>query len=151
MATINQLPLQSNVSTADQLVVYSIDNGDARRTPINALTTLLMNQFVNPGTSIQFVQPINGATITVTTTADLNTWLIIQPGVTIATATIVFPSADTIQTGSELVINSTQQITAVTFSTPGASTLYGVVGSLSAEDFIRFRYYSNTNSWYRVA
>jgi hypothetical protein len=41
MPTINQLPTLETVSAADQLPVYSAENGDARKSSLNTLATWL--------------------------------------------------------------------------------------------------------------
>lgn len=45
MPTINQLATLSEVTSADKLVVYSNDNGDARKASINTLMQFLEDNF----------------------------------------------------------------------------------------------------------
>ena len=45
MPTINQLSTLNQVSSADKLVVYSNDNGDARKASINTLMQFLEDNF----------------------------------------------------------------------------------------------------------
>lgn len=151
MATINQLSLLDNLSTADQLVVYSTANGDARRTPVNSILTLVSEQFMAPGIITQFATPTSTGTVAVPAPTVQTVWLLLQPAGTLSSLSIVLPQNTITPDGTELLITTTQQITAVTFVLNGATSMYGSMASLSAEDFARFRFYRNTNSWYRVA
>jgi hypothetical protein len=52
--------------------------------------------------------------------------------------------------GTEVLITSTQTITALTIALNGASAIFGNVLTLSAGAAIRYRFYQATNSWYAI-
>lgn len=151
MPTINQLPLLNTVSTGDQIPVYTPNNGDARRMPINALLQLFQQQFAAPTLSTQFATPGTGFNVAVQTPVSQQQWLLIQPAGTLAAGTVTLPLNTQTPDGTELLITTTQQITSFTLALNGAAAAYGAPSTLSAEDFFRMRYYANTNSWYRIA
>lgn len=151
MPTINQLPLLNTVSTGDQIPVYTPNNGDARRMPINALLQLFQQQFAAPTLSTQFATPGTGFNVAVQTPVSQQQWLLIQPAGTLAAGTVTLPLNTQTPDGTEVLITTTQQITSFTLALNGAAAAYGAPSTLSAEDFFRVRYYANTNSWYRIA
>lgn len=151
MPTINQLPLLNTVSTGDQIPVYTPNNGDARRMPINALLQLFQAQFAAPTLSTQFATPGTGFNVAVQTPVSQQQWLLIQPAGTLASGTVTLPLNTQTPDGTELLITTTQQITSFTLALNGAAAAYGAPSTLAAEDFFRMRYYANTNSWYRIA
>jgi hypothetical protein len=52
--------------------------------------------------------------------------------------------------GTEVLITSTQTITAFTIALNGASAIFGGVTTLQAGTAVRFRFYQATNSWYNI-
>jgi hypothetical protein len=151
MPTINQLPLLSTVSTGDQIPVYTPNNGDARRMPINALLQLFQQQFASPTLSTQFATPGTGFNIAVQTPVSQQQWLLIQPAGTLASGTVTLPLNTQTPDGTELLVTTTQQITSFALALNGAASAYGAPSTLSADGFFRMRYYANTNSWYRIS
>jgi hypothetical protein len=151
MPTINQLPLLTTPSTGDQIPVYTPNNGDARRVPINALLQLFQAQFASPTLSTQFATPGTGFNIAVQTPVSQQQWLLIQPAGTLAAGTVTLPLNTATPDGTELLVTTTQQITSFTLALNGAADAFGAPSTLAAEGFFRMRYYANTNSWYRIA
>lgn len=150
MATINQLPLLSSVSSGDQLAVYSVSNGDARRVPVSGLLSYFQSNFASPTLATTYITPGTGFNYAIPTpTADAQ-WILIQPAGGLAAGTITLPIATAIADGLEILITTTQQIVAFTIALNGAAQIYGNVTALSAGDFVKYRYYADTNSWYRV-
>ena len=151
MPTINQLPLLSQVSPGDQFPVYTPQNGDARRLPVSALLTYFQQSFSAPTISTNLYVPGTGFNITLPTPVSEQQWALIQPAGTLASGTITLPLNTTTPDGTEVLITTTQQITAFTMAANGATAVYGDPSTLAAEDFFRMRYYQPTNSWYRIA
>jgi len=77
--------------------------------------------------------------------------MLIQPAGTLAAGTITLPLNTQTPDGMEVLITTTQQITAFTLALNGASASYGDPTTLAAEDFFRMRFVQSTNSWYRIA
>lgn len=150
MPQINQLALLSPVSSGDQLPVYSANNGDARRLPISALLTFFQQQFASPTVSTNLYVPGTGFNIAVPTPVADQQWMILQPAGLLATGTITLPLNTGTPDGTEILVTTTQQITAFTLALNGATAAYGAPTTLAADDFFRMRFYSATNSWYRI-
>jgi hypothetical protein len=151
MATINQLSQMAQVSGADLLPVYSSTNGDARKLSISALLTYFQTTFAAPTMATNVYVPSTGFSIAVPTPVAQQQWIILQPISTLATGTITLPLNTTTPDGTEVLVSTTQQITAFTLSLNGASAAYGDPTTLAAEDFFRMRFVQSTNSWYRIS
>ena len=151
MATINQLSQMAQVSGADLLPVYSSTNGDARKLSISALLTYFQTTFAAPTMATNVYVPSTGFSIAVPTPVAQQQWIILQPISTLATGTITLPLNTATPDGTEVLLSTTQQITAFTLSLNGASAAYGDPTTLAAEDFFRMRFVLSTNSWYRIS
>ena len=151
MPQINQLPLLSQVSPGDQVPVYSPNNGDARRLPISQLLAYFQQTFASPTLATNVYTPGTGFNIAVPTPVAQQQWMLIQPAGTLATGTVTLPLNTQTPDGTEVLITTTQQITAFTLAPNGAANVYGASTTLAAEDFFRMRFVQATNSWYRIA
>jgi len=151
MAYINQLPLLMVASPGDQIPVYTPNNGDARRLPIGALLAYFQQNFASPTLATNVYTPGTGFNVAVPTPVAQQQWMLIQPAGTLATGTITLPLNTQTPDGMEVLITTTQQITAFTLALNGASAAYGDPTTLAAEDFFRMRFVQSTNSWYRIA
>ena len=151
MALIYQLPLLSQASPGDQLAVYAPNTGDARRLPMSALLTFFQQQFASPTMATNLYTPGTGFNIAAPTPVSQQQWILIQPAGTLATGTVTLPLNTSTPDGTEILITTTQQVTAFTLALNGAAAAYGDPGTLAADDFFRMRFYQATNSWYRIA
>ena len=152
MPTINQLPLLLQISPGDQFAVYTPNNGDARRLPVSSLLTFFQQTFASPTLAVNLFVPGTGFNISVPTPAAQQQWILLQPAGTLATGAITLPLNTLTPDGVEVLLTTTQQITAFTINLNGASAVFGNgLSSLAAGDQFRLRYYSPTNSWYRIA
>lgn len=151
MAYINQLPLLTVASPGDQIPVYSPNNGDARRLPLNALLQFFQQNFASPTLATNIFTPGTGFNVAVPTPVNAQQWILIQPAGTLAAGTVTLPLNTQTPDGTEVLITTTQQITAFTLALNGAAAAYGDPTTLAAEDFFRMRFVQSTNSWYRIA
>lgn len=151
MPYINQLPLLMVASPGDQIPVYTPNNGDARRLPIGALLAYFQQTFASPTLATNVYTPGTGFNLPVPTPVAQQQWMLIQPAGTLATGSVTLPLNTSTPDGTEVLITTTQQITAFTLNANGASQLYGDPTTLAAEDFFRMRFVQATNSWYRIA
>jgi hypothetical protein len=149
MPTINQLPFLANVNAGDQIPVYSPNNGDARRLPISQLLTYFEQTFASPDLATNIYTPSTGFNITVPTPTAPQ-WMLIQPAGTLATGTVTLPLNTQTPSGTEVLITTTQIITAFTLAANGAANVYGAPTALTANQFFKMRYVQATNSWYRI-
>ena len=151
MALIYQLPLLSQASPGDQLAVYAPNTGDARRLPMSALLAYFQQQFAAPTVATNLYTPGTGFNIALPTPVAQAQWAVIQPAATLATGTVTLPLNTLTPDGTEVLITTTQQITAFTLALNGAAAGFGAPTTLAAQDFFRMRFYQATNSWYRIA
>lgn len=150
MPTINQLPILETVSSGDQLPVYSPTNGDARRLPMYALLEYFQQQFASPATAVNLYVPTTGFSIALPTPIAQAQWAILQPAGTLASGTLTLPLNTSTPDGTEILVTSTQTITALTVGLNGATAAFGAPTTLAANGFFRLRRYASTNSWYRI-
>jgi hypothetical protein len=151
MPQINQLPLLSQVSSGDQLPVYSPNNGDARRTSVGSLLTYFQQTFASPTMAVNVYTPGTGFNQAVPTPVAEQQWMLIQPAGTLATGTITLPLNTGTPDGTEVLVTTTQEITTFTLALNGASAANGAPSTLLANEFFRVRFVQSTNSWYRIA
>ena len=151
MPTINQLSGLSQLSSGDLLPIYVPNNGDARKVSIGQLLAFFQQQFAAPTLATQLTTPGTGFNVAVQTPVSEQQWLILQPAGTLASGTVTLPLNTQTPDGTELLITTTQIITAFTLALNGAAAAYGAPTTLSANGFFRVRYYAATNSWYRIA
>jgi hypothetical protein len=151
MPQINQLPLLAKVSPGDQVPIYSPNNGDARRLPISALLQYFQQTFASPTLATNVYTPGTGFNLAVPTPVADQQWMLIQPAGTLASGTVTLPLNTQTPDGTEVLVTTTQQITAFTLGANGAAQVYGAPSTLGAEDFFRVRFVQDTNSWYRIA
>ena len=151
MTTINELSLLSSVSSGDQIAVYSPTQGDTRRTSIGSLATYLQQSGSSTPTDVYYelYYPVTGFNKELSEIK--NTWLYLHPTTTLATGTITMPLYTLAPDGMEVTIFTTQEITSFTLNGNGASNLFGEPVVLSAESWVKMKYFTDTLSWYRVA
>lgn len=150
MPTINQLSSISQLSSGDQIAVYSTSNGDARRSSISTLLAFFQQQFASPTMSTNVYVPTTGFSLAVPTPVAEQQWMLLQPVSTLATGTITLPLNTTTADGTEVLITTTQDITALTISLNGATAVFGSPATLQGGAAVRLRFYSATNSWYAI-
>jgi hypothetical protein len=151
MPTINQLPVVSQLSSGDQIPVYNTVNGDARRASLNTLLGFFEQTFASPDVAVNLYTPTTGFSIAVPTPVSQQQWILLQPVSTLATGTVTLPLNTGTPDGTEILITTTQQITALTIGLNGASAVFGLPTMLQAGSGVRFRWYQATNSWYSIA
>lgn len=150
MPTINQLPLLLNVSPGDQFAVYTPNNGDARRLPVSALLTYFQQTFASPTMAVNLYVPGDGFNISVPTPVAEQQWMLLQPAGALASGTITLPLNTQTPEGTEVLVTSTQTITAFAFGLNGATAVFGNPTTLIAGAAVRLRFYQSTNSWYNI-
>jgi hypothetical protein len=151
MPTINQLSPLTQVSGGDQLPIYVPNNGDARRVSISQLLQYFQQTFAAPTMATNIFTPGTGFNVAVPTPVAQQQWMLIQPAGTLALGTVTLPLNTQTPDGTEVLVTTTQQITAFTLAANGAAQLYGVPTTLAAQDNFRVRFVQATNSWYRIA
>ena len=153
MSTINQLSTVDTVVAGDQVAVYDISNGDARKASMTVLLAFMQANLVIANTSIyttQYAAPSATAFNVAITDADDSIHLILTPTAGFATGTITLPAVANAIDKQEVLVNCTQAITTLTVAGNGAVAVTGEPASMSANDFFRLKYDLVTQTWYRV-
>jgi hypothetical protein len=140
MPTINQLSGISQVSGGDLLPVYVSNNGDARKISISQLLQYFQQTFASPTMATSIFTPGTGFNVAVPTPVSQQQWMLIQPAGTLAAGTVTLPLNTQTPDGTEILVTTTQQITAFTLAANGAAQLYGVPTTLAAQDNFRVRF-----------
>lgn len=150
MTAINQLTSQDQLSSSDQLPIWSGGNQDTRKVTLSVLAAFLQGLLSAEGGIItQYAAPsATGFSVTIAPpTSGANMWLLLTPNAGYAAGTIVLPALPVDQ--QEVQVNTTQAVTTLTVSGNGS----GVVGApttLAANAFFTLRYDGVLKNWYRV-
>jgi hypothetical protein len=107
--------------------------------------------FASPTLATNLFTPGTGFNVAVPTPVAQQQWMLIQPAGTLAAGTVTLPMSTQTPDGTEVLVTTTQQITAFTLAPNGATQLYGVPTTLAAQDNFRVRFVQATNSWYKIA
>lgn len=154
MPTIDRLTRTDTVSAGDVIPVYVQNQGDARGAAISLLTTYILDQIVFPVDDFAFVTQrsgpsTNGFSVQVTNSA-INTHLILTPTGSFAAGTIVLPASTSAIGNQEILVNTTQAVTALTLNGNGASVI-GAPAGLGVNESFLLKYDAPTLNWYVVA
>lgn len=153
MPTINQLTQLDEVSSGDLLPVFSSANGDARALAISLLVTYLQAQLTSAGGFMtQYYAPnASGFSVTINPAEDgQNVYLLMTPLAGYAAGTITLPELAECVDGQEILVTSTQSVTALTVAGNGATAVNGAPTALTANGFFRLRFDQPSQSWYRI-
>lgn len=142
----------ADIAVGDLVKFYDSSAGTWRVTTVTQLHELLesltettyFNEF-----STQYSIPLAGSNVQVDDT-DANTHLIVTPAATLATLTITLPSSTVAQDKQELVVSTTNELTALTIGANGASGVYGAPTTLLAGGYFRMKYDALSQSWFRI-
>ena len=151
MPTINQLASLNQLSGSDQIPVYSASNGDARRASVSTLLSYIEQAWMSPAFQRVTASPtIAGFTLALPTTAS-SLFVLLTPTGTMATGTIVLPAAASAADGQEIVLYSSQEVTALSFTLNGATALNGAPTGIPADGSITLRYDVLSVAWYVIS
>jgi hypothetical protein len=151
MTDINQLSSTDTLTAGDLLPIWRANNSDTRKTSLTALQSFMQTnltfsagQFV-----VQYAAPA-ATSFTVALLANTNNqWLILTPLAAYAAGTITFPLLSTVADNQEILIFSTQAVTALTLSGNGA-TIVGAPAGISQNGALRFKFNSLASTWYVI-
>lgn len=150
MPTINELNAATQVSGSDLLPIFSQSNGDARKLSLTNFATWLSGVLASNSNMVtQYSAPSStGFTVQTNDSSD-SVWLILTPTGTLAAGTIKMPAKASSIDKQELLVNTTNQVTSLSFDGNG-STVTGAPSTIAAGGFFRLRYDAVTSTWYRV-
>lgn len=158
MPEISQLSAVDSLAAGDNFPVFDLSNGDARKVSVSALLAYMQANLTFPDATgvpqfeSQYAAPsASGFSVTIAPpTAGDNVHLILTPTAGYAAGTIVLPPVASVVDKQEVLVNCTQQVTALTINGNGAVSVTGEPTSLGADDFFRLKYDSILQTWYRV-
>lgn len=147
MATINQLSTLNTLSSSDKLAVYSSENGDARKASLATLMTFIEDNFASPEFTTIINAPTSSGFSLNVGAQTTSVWMIINPTAPFAAGTIVLPATADCFDGQEIIVSSSQAVTALTINGNG-STLVGAPTYMSAGGFFTIRFNALQSTWY---
>ena len=153
MSAINKLPTVSTLTTSDLVALFSNSLGNDAAATLGTLLAWLQSQLTASGDFVtQYAAPsASGFTVTVVTpTNGQSMFVLLTPNAGYAAGTIVYPAQATCVDGQELLLTTTQAVTALTTNGNGATAVNGAPTTLAANAFFRMRYDGVLKSWYRV-
>ena len=158
MPQINQLSAVDQLAAGDSFPIFDTSNGDARKVSASALLAFMQANLTFPDVTgvpqfeTQYAAPsATGFSVTIApTTAGDNVHLILTPTAGYAAGTIVLPPVANVIDKQEVLVNCTQQVTALTVNGNGAVAVTGEPTSLGSDDFFRLKYDATVQTWYRV-
>jgi hypothetical protein len=157
MPQINKLSATDVVKGGDLFAVYVQANGDARKAAATVLLEYMQENLSFPAVDDAYVSQYASPSATafnvaITDAVDDNTnvHLILTPTAGFAAGTITLPPNAGVVDKQEVLVNCTQQVTALTIDGNGAVAVTGAPTQLGADDFFRLKYDILTKTWYRV-
>lgn len=149
-ATINELT-QADISASDQIPYFSTTNGGSRRTSLAQLQAVVLDGLEDGTFATQYAAPsATGFNVAIAPPTDgQSVWMVLTPAAGYAAGTITLPAVATCAHGQELLVNTTQAVTALTMAGNGA-TVTGAPATLAANAFFRLKFESVLKIWYRV-
>lgn len=143
------------VNTATSGTYFAINiNGQDYRLSITELLDFVQNgitlpPFGQPIFNTQYAAPSSTGFNVQITNGDDNVHLILTPTAGFAAGTITLPLVAGAVDKQEVLVNCTQQVTALTVNGNGA-TVTGEPTALGADDFFRLKFDLPTQVWYRI-
>lgn len=150
MPTINQLNAADQLSGSDLLALYSQANGDARKISLNNFLNWLETQQIatQDNKVTQYAAPLTASTVLLRDDQN-SVWLILTPAGALAAVTLKLPLVANAVDRQEILVNSTQIVTALTIDANGGSVI-GAPTTLAANAFFRLRFDAVLKTWYLV-
>lgn len=150
---ISQLSSMDTLSGSDLLAVWAAANSDTRKASLSTLLTFLQENLTAPGDDMtQYSMPnASGFSVAVIPSVDgQNVYLLMTPTGGFAAGTIVLPPVANCVDGQQVLVSTTQDVTALTVSGNGATAVNGAPTTLTENAFFRLRFDGVYQSWFRV-
>jgi hypothetical protein len=101
------------------------------------------------GKVIQYAAPASTGFTVPITDSSASVWLVLTPSATLAAGTITLPAVANCVESQEVLVSSSQIVTALTINTNGAN-IVGAPTTIVVGGFFRLRFEPVLNTWYRV-
>ena len=150
MSSPVQLSTASTLSSSDQIIFYSTINGSTRRASLATFLEWIESAWMSPAFQRVTASPtLAGFTLALPATAN-SLFVLLTPTGTMATGTIVLPAAATAADGQEIVLYTSQEVTALTFTLNGATAVGGAPTGIQAGASLTLRYDALSVAWYTI-
>jgi hypothetical protein len=145
---IERLSLLDTI-TANTYFAVNVNNQDYRAAADTVAEYIQSQGAGGDGKIIQYSGPTSTGFTTTITDSSASTWLVLTPNATMATGTIVLPSVANCIASQEILVSSSQTVTALTINLNGAIGV-GTPTTISSGGFFRLRFEPVLKTWYRV-
>lgn len=148
---INRLNNVDAVTAGDLLVAFFTNSGQARNFAVSVLQTYMQENldFTQNEFKTEYFAPSATAFTYIFTETSQNVHLIMTPTGTLAAGTLQLPALASMTDKTTILVNSTNEITALTIDGSGA-TVNGAPTTLLANEFFTLKFDKNNSTWYRV-
>ena len=145
---IERLSLLDTV-TASTYFAVNVNNQDYR-TAADTVAQYIQSQGASgDGKIIQYAGPTStGFSVTINNSS-ASVWLVLTPNATMAAGTIVLPDVANCVESQEIIVSSSQTVTALTINLNGALGV-GTPTTISSGGFFTLRFEPILKTWYRV-
>ena len=139
----------SELDLGDLIVLYKGNDSDFRAISVPDFMKSINDQLKSNKPTTQYASP-NATGFNVLVESDFgDIHLIMTPLATYATGTITLPNVQLLSDKQEVIVNTTQTVTALTIN-PNGATVIGAPTTLAANGFFRLVYDAVMKNWYRV-
>ena len=139
----------SELDLGDLIVLYKGNDSDYRAISVPDFIKSINEQLKSNKATTQYASPkATGFNVLVESDfGDIH--LIVTPLAAYTTGTITLPNVQLLSDKQEVIVNTTQTVTALTIN-PNGATVIGVPTTLSVNGFFRLSYDAIMKTWYRV-
>lgn len=125
-------------------------NGQDYRASASEVSTYVSGSTAGgDGKVLQYAAPTStGFTVAITDSSS-SVWLVLTPATTLAAGTITLPAVGNAVESQEILVSSSNTVTALTINTNGANSV-GAPTTIVAGGFFRLRFEPVLKCWYRV-
>jgi len=145
---IERLSLLDTI-TASTYFAVNVNNQDYRAAADTVAQYVQSQGASGDGKIIQYAGPTStGFSVTINNSS-ASVWLVLTPNATMAAGTIVLPDVANCVESQEIIVSSSQTVTALTISLNGALGV-GTPTTISSGGFFTLRFEPILKTWYRV-
>ena len=145
---IERLSLLDTI-TASTYFAVNVNNQDYRAAAGTVAEYIQAQGAAGDGKVIQYAAPTSTGFTTNITDSSASVWLVLTPSGTLAAGTIVLPAVGNCVESQEVLVSSSQTVTALTVNTNGAA-IVGTPTTISSGGFFTLRFEPVLKTWYRV-
>ena len=144
-----RLPVTQTVISGDMLPIYVQDQGVSMAAALSTVAAYIQ-ALLSPANYWENIYSIPVAAQSIAASVSTNNlWYVLQPAGTIATLTLALPSVSTAIDGQEVMLSTTNTVTAITLTSTG-NTIIGASSGLSSTTPQRFKYLQTLVTWVRI-